>query len=138
VSPAVTKYSAAYVAEEPGGEEESGGGVKGEGGTPPTHLSGSGSESEPPGKSEAPKAKIGSHPPQSTRSRTARFAFTASQKGAGFKCKLDRGVYKTCRSPKTYKGLKPGPHSFAVVATAAGEQGPPAKFSWKVLKPKGR
>jgi glucose/arabinose dehydrogenase len=139
VSPAVTKYSASYVAEEPGGEEEPGGGGKGDmGGTPGTHPSSGGSETEPPAEPEAPKAKLGSHPAKSTRSRTARFAFSANQKGASFKCKLDKGAYKTCRPPKTYKGLKPGSHSFAVIATVGGEQGKPAKFSWKVLKPKSR
>jgi glucose/arabinose dehydrogenase len=104
---------------------------------PPMETSGGGG-STPPEQQEAPKAKVGSHPPKSTRSRTARFVFSANQKGASFKCKLDKGSYKACRSPKTYKKLKPGSHSFAVVAIAGGEQGKPAKFSWKVLKPKGR
>jgi glucose/arabinose dehydrogenase len=108
---------------------------------PPTETSGGSSESKPPPEPEptpAPKAKVGSHPPKSTSSRTARFAFSANQGDAGFKCKLDKGAYKPCRSPQTYKKLKPGSHSFAVMAIAAGEQGKPAKFSWKVLKPKGR
>jgi glucose/arabinose dehydrogenase len=105
---------------------------------PPTETSGGGPESKPPVQQEAPKAKVGSHPPKSTQSRTARFVFSANQNGASFKCKLDKGAYKACRSPKTYKKLKPGSHSFAVVAIAADEQGKPAKFSWKVLKPKSR
>jgi hypothetical protein len=105
---------------------------------PPTETSGGGSGSKPPVEPEAPKAKLGSHPPKSTRSRTARFVFSASQGGASFKCKLDKGAYKPCRSPQTYKKLKPGSHSFAVIATVGGKQGVPAKFSWKVLKPKGR
>jgi glucose/arabinose dehydrogenase len=96
-----------------------------------------GSEPKPTVR-QAPKARLGSHPPKSTRSRTARFAFATSAPGAGFKCKLDKGSYKTCRSPQTYKKLKPGSHSFAVVAIAAGERGEPARFSWKVLKPTGR
>ena len=103
---------------------------------PPVETLGGGSESKPP--EEAPKARVGSHPPKSTRSRTASFVFSANQGGASFKCKLDKGAYKTCRSPHAYKKLKPGSHSFAVVAIVGGMQGKPAKFSWKVLKPKGR
>ena len=97
-----------------------------------------GSEPKPPIRRAAPKAKVGSHPPKLTHSRMARFSFSASVPGAGFKCKLDMGGYRTCRSPQAYKQLKPGSHSFAVVAIAVGEQGEPARFSWKVLKPKGR
>jgi glucose/arabinose dehydrogenase len=83
-----------------------------------------------------PRTTLDVHPPKRTRSKTARFVFSAS--GGSFKCRLDKGPYRACRSPKTYSHLKPGSHSFAVVAIAAGEQGAPAKFSWKVLKPKGR
>jgi glucose/arabinose dehydrogenase len=105
----------------------------------PTETPGGGSEPKPPAQQAAPKAKVGSHPPRSTRSRTARFGFAADTGGVSFKCKLDQGSYKTCRSPKTYKQLRPGRHTFAVVALAtSGERGVPAKFSWKVLIPKGR
>ena len=34
------------------------------------------------------------------------------------------------------KHLRPGRHTFTVLAIAAGAQGKPAKFSWKVLKPR--
>jgi glucose/arabinose dehydrogenase len=96
-------------------------------------------ENKPPTEEQvAPRAKLGSHPPKSTGSRTARFVFSSSQPGVGFRCKLDRRAYKACRSPQTYRKLKPGSHRFAVVAISAGEQGKPARFSWKVLKPKGR
>jgi hypothetical protein len=74
--------------------------------------------------------------PATTRSTTARYEFSAAN--SRFKCKLDKGAYRACRSPQTYKKLKPGSHSFAVVAIAGGKQGKPTKFSWKVLKPKGR
>jgi hypothetical protein len=83
-----------------------------------------------------PKVTLKGHPPKTTRSTTARYEFSAA--GSSFKCKLDKGAYKTCRSPKTYKHLKPGSHSFAVVAIVGSKQGKPTKFSWKVLKPKGR
>jgi hypothetical protein len=83
-----------------------------------------------------PKVTLKAHPPKSTRNTTARYEFSAAN--SRFKCKLDKGTYKACRSPQTYKKLKPGSHSFAVVAIAGGKQGAPTKFSWKVLKPKGR
>ncbi len=105
---------------------------------PSAETSGGGPEPKSSVQQESPKAKVGSHPPRSTRSRTARFAFSAGQSGASFKCKLDKGPYRTCRSPHVYRQLKPGSHSFAVVAIVAGKQSKPAKFSWKVLRPKGR
>jgi PKD repeat protein len=98
----------------------------------------------PPDSNSAAKtptaARVGirSHPPKRTHSGTARFTFSSSQEGVSFTCKLDKGAYKACRSPQVYKKLKPGSHSFAVVAIAVGVRGKPAKFSWKVLKPKGR
>jgi glucose/arabinose dehydrogenase len=85
---------------------------------------------------QAPKVTLQAHPPKTTRSTTARYSFSA--RGSDFECKLDKGPYRACRSPKTYKHLKPGSHSFAVVAIAGGAQGKPAKFNWKVLKPNGR
>jgi glucose/arabinose dehydrogenase len=102
----------------------------------PAETPGGGSEPKPPAQQRAPKAKIGSHPPKLTPSRRARFDFAADTRGVSFRCKLDEASYKTCRSPKTYKQLRPGRHTFAVVAIIAGEQGVPAKFSWKVLTPK--
>lgn len=105
---------------------------------PPAETPGRVPESKPSAPKAAPKAKVGSHPPKSTRSRTARFVFSAKQEGASFKCKLDKGAYKSCRSPQTYKKLMAGSHSFAVIAIVAGAQGEPAKFSWRVLKSKGR
>lgn len=83
-----------------------------------------------------PKVTIRSHPPKTTHSTTARFALASDQGGASFRCKLDKGSYKACRSPQAYRHLRPGSHAFAVVAVVAGVQGKPAKFSWKVL-PKG-
>ena len=85
-----------------------------------------------------PATKLGGHPPKKTGKRTARFAFSSSEGGSTFRCKLDRKPYKPCRSPQLYGGLKPGAHSFKVVATdAAGNADPtPPGFSWKVLRPR--
>ena len=50
------------------------------------------------------------------KSRRATFRFASSQEGSGFLCKLDRGSYVRCRSPKTYRHLGAGKHTFAVKA----------------------
>lgn len=50
--------------------------------------------------------------------RQAKLKFRGSH-GVGklsFKCKLDRGKWTSCRSPKTYKHLKKGRHTFQVKA----------------------
>ena len=55
-----------------------------------------------------------------------------------FTCKLDGKAKAACRSPKTYKRLKPGKHTFKVWASAGGlTDATPTKFSWKILPPKG-
>ena len=44
---------------------------------------------------------------------------------------------RSCRSPKTYRKLKPGRHAFKVWAVTGILTDPtPAKFSWKILRPK--
>jgi hypothetical protein len=54
--------------------------------------------------------------------------------GATFKCKLDKGAFKPCRSPKTYK-VKPGKHVFKVEAIdVAGADKTPATYRFKVLR----
>ena len=51
-----------------------------------------------------------------------------------FECKLDKGAFAPCTSPKTYK-VKPGKHTFSVEAlSAAGTDPTPATFSFKVKK----
>jgi glucose/arabinose dehydrogenase len=113
VSPAQTKYTASYTtpADPP----------------PP-----------PPGPPvRVPATTLGKHPPKATRSTTAKFTFGSSTAGATFRCKLDAKRTLPCRSPKTYKRLKPGRHTFKVWATAGVLTDPtPAKFSWKVLPSK--
>jgi CSLREA domain-containing protein len=65
---------------------------------------------------------------------TAKFKFTASEKGAKFECKLDKKKFKPCKSPKTYKGLKPGKHVFKVRAVKGKKVDPtPAKRKFKIL-----
>lgn len=48
--------------------------------------------------------------------RTATFWFSASEPVQGFQCRLDKGEFKPCGSPRTYKHLKTGKHAFRVRA----------------------
>lgn len=83
---------------------------------------------------QPPITRLRKHPPKRTRSRIAKFVFGANVAAAKFTCKLDRRPKKTCRSPKTYKGLKPGKHTFRVRASSGLLTDPtPARFSWKIL-----
>lgn len=71
-----------------------------------------------PGGSDrsAPQTKILKGPKGKVAKATVKFKFSSSEKGSSFRCKLDRGPYRVCKSPKTYKKLKPGKHVFKVRA----------------------
>ncbi|MGN6202881.1 MAG: hypothetical protein ACTHNY_10830 [Solirubrobacterales bacterium] len=85
-----------------------------------------------------PETLLGSHP--SKRIKTAKgkvkvkFKFSSQIAGATFKCKLDKGTFASCGSPKIYK-VKPGKHKFSVEAVIGGLPDPsPATFSFKVVR----
>lgn len=65
--------------------------------------------------------------------RTARFRFSSTVAASGFQCKLDKGAFKPCASPRVYKHLKPGRHAFRVRAIALSgmvdESAASARFS---------
>ncbi len=111
-----------------GGGGGSGGGGGGGGGanpppaSPPNTLLGA----HPKGKITTKKSKV-----------SVKFAFSSDLAGAAFECKLDKGSYASCKSPKSYK-VKPGKHKFLVRAlSSAGVADPtPAQFSFKVVKKK--
>ncbi|HEY2334421.1 MAG TPA: PQQ-dependent sugar dehydrogenase [Solirubrobacterales bacterium] len=86
------------------------------------------------GSSKSLGVKLKGHPAKRTKSRTARFVFSTADGLAGYRCKLDKGSYRTCRSPKAYKHLKPGKHSFTVIASDGGTDGKPVTFAWKVVR----
>lgn len=83
-----------------------------------------------------PDTKIVKGPPQKTHKTTVKFKFTATEAGSSFQCKLDKKPFRPCRSPRTYKKLKPGKHVFKVRALdKAGNADPtPAKRKFTVLK----
>lgn len=82
-----------------------------------------------------PDTKITKGPPKKTHKTTAKFKFVSNEPGSTFQCKLDAKPFKSCRSPKTYKKLKPGKHVFKVRAIdRAGNVDPtPAKRKFTVL-----
>lgn len=56
------------------------------------------------------------------KKRTATYAFTSNAAGATFRCRLDKGRWVPCTSPRTYRKLRPGAHVFRVYAIdAAGD-----------------
>jgi CSLREA domain-containing protein len=85
--------------------------------------------------STPPQTKIVKSPKAKTHATTVKFKFSSSEAGSSFECKLDKKPFKRCKSPKTYKKLKPGKHVFKVRAIdKAGNVDPsPAKKKFKVL-----
>jgi glucose/arabinose dehydrogenase len=83
------------------------------------------------------ETKLRKHPAKVTRSRKAAFAFDAAGAG-GFRCKLDAHPFKACRSPLVYRHLKPGRHTFVVIAVSAdgAVDGPRTVYAWKIRAPR--
>ncbi|MGC1851706.1 MAG: hypothetical protein WA687_04620 [Solirubrobacterales bacterium] len=72
--------------------------------------------------------------------RRATFAFGSNETGVKYRCKLDKRPFDNCRSPKTYRNLKPGRHVFKVVAMdPSGNADPsPAIARFAIAEPLGR
>jgi RNA polymerase sigma factor (sigma-70 family) len=88
----------------------------------------------PPPDTTAPTVTLTQTPPATTPSRTATFAFTASEAGATFACSYDGGPYLACTSAHTIQDAGVDDHTFAVRATdAAGNTGAPALARWTVV-----
>lgn len=85
----------------------------------------------PPLQTTISKAKI--------QGRQAKFRFVGWGGTAGaaleFSCKLDRHRWHACRSPKVYRHLKPGPHTFRVRSVSNGEvDATPAKRHFSISR----
>jgi hypothetical protein len=83
---------------------------------------------------DPPETRIEKGPRGKSKSRVARFRFTADETGGSFRCRLDGRKYSRCSSPKTYRHLRTGKHVFRVFAVdPAGNADPtPARRRFKV------
>lgn len=84
----------------------------------------------------APGTKILKRPGRTVRKRQVRFTFRSTEAGSTFECSLNRSAFRSCRSPKVLRGLRPGRQLFRVRAVdAAGNRDrSPAKFRFRVSK----
>jgi hypothetical protein len=82
----------------------------------------------------APETTIDSGPPVTVKSASASFAFSSSEPGSSFECKLDGGAFESCASPKSYSNLPDGSHLFEVRATdvAGNVDATPADRTWTI------
>lgn len=122
VNGGTSELSTATAAADPG----SGGGGTGSGGA--------GGGPAPSADTKAPTVTITKAPKAKTTSTTAKFKFKADEPVSRFECKLDKGKFKKCKSPKTYKKLKLGKHVFKVRAIdKAGNVGKAVKRKFTVV-----
>ena len=91
-----------------------------------------------PADTTPPQTTIDKGPAKKTKSKSATFEFSSNEPGSTFSCSVDGKPSTACASPLNLKRLKPGKHTFGVVATdAAGNtDSSPATRSWKVRKRK--
>lgn len=82
----------------------------------------------------APRVKVSSKPPRLTRSRSATVRFRSTVASSRFTCRLDRSRFRPCRSPKSYRRLRPGRHRISIRAIAAGVRGPVTSVAWTVRR----
>jgi hypothetical protein len=81
-----------------------------------------------------PTITVSKKPKSKTTSTKLKVVFKASET-ATFQCKLDKGKFKTCKSPYK-KTVKLGKHKLQIKATdAAGNVSAIKSVSWKVTKP---
>jgi subtilisin family serine protease len=83
-----------------------------------------------------PAAPVITRGPRRGTSRKALFRFQKI-KGLKAQCKLDRRPWRNCRSPKRYRGLRPGRHTFRVRQISGDLISPVESKTWRILKRKG-
>lgn len=92
--------------------------------------------SRPPQVNRPPNTRITAGPlsTRATRSRRASFRFRSTETGSRFVCRLDSRAWLPCRSPKTYRNLKAGRHTFRVKAIdRTGKMDPTAAVRrWRI------
>lgn len=101
--------------------------------TTPTHTGSTPTAVQPPAAASALDTKIAK---VTVKKRAATVSFSGSGGAKTFQCKLDKGRFAACKSPKTYKKLKRGKHVVQVRAVdAAGKpDATPAKTSFRVKR----
>ncbi len=84
----------------------------------------------------APDSAITEHPDSRTKSRRAKFTFTATEVGSTFECRIDNRAWGSCASPKSYARLTTGRHQFQVRATdkAGNRDATPATWGWRIRR----
>jgi subtilisin family serine protease len=82
-----------------------------------------------------PTTTITDKPSDRTQRHTATFRFRSNEPGSFFQCKHMSGAWKSCSSPKTYRGLDEGLHRFQVRAIdkAGNVDRTPAQDSWRIV-----
>ena len=82
----------------------------------------------------APNTSISASQPATTNNPAPTFAFSSSESGSSFACRLDGGAFQPCLSPTTYAPLADGVHTFEVRATdrAGNTDATPAVATWRI------
>lgn len=86
-----------------------------------------------------PQTRILGAPPRliktTRRVRRVVFRFAASEQGATFRCRLDRGRFQPCRSPRVYR-LRRGFHRVRIFAIdgAGNRDRSPASFAFRIRR----
>jgi subtilisin family serine protease len=83
----------------------------------------------------APNTTITARPRNRTGSDRATFRFRSNEAGSSFQCKHMNGRWRACSSPKTYKNLNNGLHTFRVRAVDRNRNvdPTPAVDAWRVV-----
>lgn len=105
---------------------------------PPVSATSSSAQILPPApEASAPRTTILKHK-LTPNTRGASFRFRSNERGGSFLCRLDSHPSSPCRSPKTYSQLRPGRHTFEVVALDATGVRDPTPAIAKFQLPKSR
>jgi hypothetical protein len=82
-----------------------------------------------------PVGRFVKKPRRKSRVRTAKFKFGSNEAGSTYRCKLDRGKYRACKSSYSKK-VKPGRHTLRVIAIdpAGNRDATPIVWTWTVKR----
>ena len=83
---------------------------------------------------DGPQTTIDSAPSDPSSDTSPSFAFSSTEPGATFECRLDAGAWTACTSPESVGPLADGSHDFEVRATdgAGNTDATPASYTWTV------